>query len=125
MAVKDGKIVGHVLFTPVTIETADGTIPALALAPLAVHPQFQNQGIGSKLVEHGLKICNKSNYGIVIVIGLPGYYKRFGFTSARENELEVEFEVPDEAFYAKEIISGALEGVRGIVCIPEIFFKYM
>ena len=121
IAIKDEKIVGYILFTPITIENKGNSFPALALAPLAVHPEFQNQGIGSLLVNHGLEKCNGLNYGIIIVIGHPNYYPRFGFVPAGSKGLKVPFEVPEEVFLVKENISGALDGVEGTVKYPQAF----
>ncbi|MCD1293721.1 GNAT family N-acetyltransferase [Methanocella sp. CWC-04] len=121
VAIKDGKIVGHILFCPLTIETEKGRVPALTLAPLAVLPEYQGQGIGSGLTMEGLKRCKALGHRIVIVVGHPGYYPRFGFTSARAKGLDVLFPVPDEAFMAIELVPGALDGMKGMVIFPPEF----
>ena len=121
VAVNGEKIVGHILFTPITIETKEKSFLALALAPLAVHPEFQNQGIGSLLVKQGLNACKRLKYGIIIVIGHPKYYPRFGFIPAINKGLKVLFEVREEAFLVKENISGSLNGVEGTVKYPQPF----
>ncbi len=121
VAVKDGKIVGHILFSPVSIETKKGQIPALSLAPMAVLPAFQNQGIGSELVLEGLARCRRLGHKIVVVIGHPDYYPRFGFISARPQGLEVGFPVPDEAFMVHELVPQALEEIQGTVKYPPEF----
>jgi putative acetyltransferase len=117
VAVEDDRIVGHILFSPVTIESSEDSksTEALALAPMAVVPEYQNKGIGTELVKHGLKVCKKLGYTIVIVVGHPEYYPRFGFKPAREYSLEAPFEVPDDAFMALELVPGALKNVRGMV----------
>jgi len=121
VAVNGEKIVGHILFTPITIETKEKSFLALALAPLAVHPEFQNQGIGSLLIKQGLNACERLKYGIIIVIGHPKYYPRFGFIPAINKGLKVPFEVREEAFLVKENISGSLNGVEGTVKYPQPF----
>ncbi|HML05183.1 MAG TPA: N-acetyltransferase [Methanobacterium sp.] len=121
VAVNGEKIVGHILFTPITIETKEKSFLALALAPLAVHPEFQNQGIGSLLIKQGLNACKRLKYGIIIVIGHPKYYPRFGFIPAINKGLKVLFEVREEAFLVKENISGSLNGVEGTVKYPQPF----
>jgi putative acetyltransferase len=116
-----GQVVGHILFSPLVIETKDGAVPALALAVLAVRPEFQNQGIGSELVFGGLERCRALGHRIVVVVGHPKYYPRFGFSPAGARGLEAPFPVPDEAFLALELVPGALHGVAGMVRYPPPF----
>jgi putative acetyltransferase len=118
-AVEEGRVVGHILFSPITIQTRKGLIPALALAPMAVHPEFQNQGIGSKLVREGLDRCRNFCHKIVVVVGHSVFYPRFGFTSARAKGLETPFPVPDEAFMVIELVPGALDGISGMIVYPK------
>ncbi|MEN6442596.1 MAG: N-acetyltransferase [Methanoregula sp.] len=108
-------VIGHILFPPVTIESPDGDVPALALALLSVHPDFQGQGIGSALVEEGLRECRRLGNRICIVVGHPLYYPHFGFMSGREQGISVEFPCPDEALMALSLVPGALDGVGGMV----------
>jgi len=115
VAEADGRVVGHVLYSPVTIETAAGTRTALGLAPLAVVPERQRQGIGTRLVEASLARLRAEEHGAVIVIGHPEYYPRFGFLRAGRWGLTVPFEVPADAFMALELVPGALEGCAGVV----------
>jgi putative acetyltransferase len=121
VAEKDGQVVGHILFSPVHIETAISNRPALALAPIAVLPGYQKQGIGSRLVEEGLRSCRDLGHSIVIVVGEPSFYTRFGFTPARARGLEAPFPVPDDVFRVLEIRDGALKGITGMVCYPPPF----
>jgi putative acetyltransferase len=121
VAVEAGQVVGHILFSPVAIEMKDGSVPALTLAPLAVRPEFQNQGIGSDLVRRGLEECRRLGHRIVIVVGHAEYYPRFGFSLARAHGLEAPFPVPDEAFMVLELVPGALEGAAGTVRYPPAF----
>ena len=121
VAVKSGRAVGHILFSPIIIETHSGAVPALSLAPMAVLPEFQNQGIGSELVRKGLKESKRLEHNIVVVVGHPGYYPRFGFVPARAKGLEVPFKVPDEAFMVLELIPDALDGIKGTIIYPPEF----
>jgi putative acetyltransferase len=121
VAIKEGRVVGHILFSPITIKTERGAVPAVALAPMVVHPEFQNQGIGSKLVRERLEQCRKLGHKMVVVVGHPNYYPRFGFVPARQKGLEAPFPVPDEAFMVKELVPGSLDGVTGIVEYPAEF----
>lgn len=121
VAVKSGRVVGHILFSSIIIETQKGAVPALSLAPMAVLPEFQRQGIGSELVQQGLRESKRLGHNIVVVVGHPGYYPRFEFTSARAKGLEVPFKVPDEAFMVLELIPGALDGIKGTLIYPPEF----
>jgi len=121
VAIEVGELVGHILFSPVEIRSADCLVSAaLGLGPLAVLPEFQGCGIGSKLVETGLAKCKERRYGAVIVLGHSGYYPRFGFRPAAEFGLTCQWEVPEDAFMALELVPGALDEVAGIVYyLPE------
>jgi len=121
VAIEGGQVVGHILFSPMVIETKDGAVPALTLAPLAVRPEFQNQGIGSQLVRRGIERCRTLGHRIVVVVGHPTYYPRFGFSPARARGLEAPFPVPDEAFMVLELAPGALDGVAGMIRFPPPF----
>jgi len=121
VAVEGGKVVGHILFSPMVIETKSGAVPALGLALLAVRPEFQNQGIGSALARDGLERCRNLGHRIVVVVGHPAYYPRFGFSPARAQGLEAPFPVPDEAFLALALVPGGLDGVAGMVRYPPPF----
>ncbi|MBW4681506.1 MAG: N-acetyltransferase [Microcoleus vaginatus WJT46-NPBG5] len=121
VAIKDEKIVGYVLFSDIIIQTEKEDVPALALAPLAVHPEFQNQGIGSQLIQQGLKDCQRLGHKIIVVVGHRHYYTRFGFSPARAKKLEAPFPVPDEAFMVLELAPAALEGITGMVKYPPAF----
>jgi putative acetyltransferase len=121
VAVQKGEVIGHILFSPIVIKSKERVISALALAPMAVHPKFQNKGIGSKLIYRGFEDCRRLGYKIVVVIGHPEYYPRFGFLPARDKGLDVAFPVPDEAFMVLELVPGALDNTRGEIIYPPEF----
>lgn len=121
VALKDGEIVGHILFTKLLIKSNKGDFVALALAPIAVKPDLQRQGIGSGLLAEGLKKCKTMGYKAVIVVGHPGYYPRFGFSPARAKGLELPFPVRDEVFMALELVPGCLDDMKGMVVYPQEF----
>jgi len=115
VAVVDEQVVGHIFFSPVSIESDTGAFTAMGLAPMAVLPEYQNQGIGSRLIREGLKGCQSLGHDIVVVLGHPNYYPRFGFTPASLKGLRSEYDVPDEVFMVAELKSGALGGRAGLV----------
>ena len=107
-------IAGHILFSAVTITGAAPNIRAIGLAPVAVLPESQRKGIGSMLIDEGLARCQRARYDLVVVLGDPGYYGRFGFRSAKQFGLENEYGV-DEEFMVLELTKGALARVSGLV----------
>jgi len=82
---------------------------------MAVLPAYQRRGIGSQLVAAGLTACHHTPYGVVVVLGHPHSYPRFGFTPAKPLGMVWEHDVPEEAFMVKEIQEGALAQIRGVV----------
>lgn len=122
VAVADELPVGHILFSPVTIETravsSDGPgepILGMGLAPMAVLPEHQRAGIGSQLVREGLKRLRAASIPFVIVVGHPEYYPRFGFEPASRYGIQCQWEgVPDQAFMILVFHDTALRGVSGV-----------
>ena len=115
----NGQIVGHVLFSRMTVETAQGSLPAVSLAPVAVLPEQQRHGIGSALIRHGIGALQARGERIVIVLGSATYYPRFGFSAEKARRLQSPF--PPAHFMALELADGALEGVEGSVRYPLAF----
>jgi putative acetyltransferase len=122
VAVEFEQIIGHIFFSPVKIESADDLL-VLGLAPVAVLPDNQRQGIGSLLIQHGLKECARLGFKAIVVLGSPKYYPRFGFTPAKDKGLGCEYPCPDEAFMVLELESGALAGCAGTVKYRSEFNK--
>lgn len=115
----EGRVVGHILFCRISIETEDKSIPAVALAPLAVIPKLQRQGIGGKLIGFGLDWLRRNAERIVIVLGHPQYYPRFGFSSDKVRFLDSPFD--SKALMALELSPNALKNVRGKITYPDAF----
>jgi putative acetyltransferase len=111
----DGQIVGHILFAPVSIAEAMESLRIAGLAPMAVLPSHQRRRIGSLLVKHGLEYCRKAGVQAVVVLGHPEYYPRFGFRPSSAWGLRCEFDAPDEAFMALELIPNVLSGNAGVI----------
>jgi len=105
----DGEVAGHILFSRMWVDAT----PAVALAPMAIAPRHQRHGLGGRLIRDGLAALRARDERIVIVVGHPKYYPRFGFSSAKAALIESPF--PREAFMAVELEPGALDGVRGRV----------
>jgi putative acetyltransferase len=110
----NGRIVGHIFFSPVTLETGERKSIGVGLAPLAVLPEFQNCGVGSLLVNKGLDYCRDGGHSFAVVLGHSHYYPRFGFTAASRFGIASEYEVADENFMAIELRDGALQNKAGM-----------
>ena len=107
-------ILGHILFSPVVVERANGK-RLVGLAPMAVAPDHQKKGIGSRLVREGLARCGAAGVDGVVVLGHAEYYPRFGFVPAAQFGLRCEYDVPVDVFMALELTHDALGGVSGLV----------
>ncbi len=115
VALQDEKIIGHILFSPVTIEDHHGILKGVGLAPMAVLPEFQRQGIGSKLIKSGIEILKTSGCLFVIVLGHPEYYPQFGFEPASHYGIRSQWEgVPDNAFMILWLNKSRINDMSGI-----------
>lgn len=115
VAVSDEKIVGHIFFSPVTIDHEDTRVIGMGLAPMAVLPEFQNQGIGSLLVKEGLRRIKETDCPFIIVVGHINYYPRFGFERGSKYGLKCQWEgVPDEAFMVMVLNESVVAGISGV-----------
>jgi len=120
VAEDEGVVVGHILFTPVEIVSGELLCPSLALAPVAVLPEYQRKGVGSALIRTGFQEAETQGYTSVIVLGHPEYYVRFGFIPAGQFGIEPPLPKWKSAFFAKELVGGALRYVSGTVhYLPE------
>jgi putative acetyltransferase len=119
VAVENGRVLGHVLFSELPIETARGALRAAALAPLAILPECQRRGIGTALARAGLAACRERGVAAVVVLGDPDYYPRFDFSAETARNLRAPFRGP--AFMAVELTPGCLAGVTGTVRYAEAF----
>jgi putative acetyltransferase len=111
----DGRVVGHILFSPVTVPAGERTLQGMGLAPMAVLPEHQRDGVGARLVEEGLARLERAGCPFVIVLGHPGYYPRFGFERASTHGITCQWpEVPDEAFMIRILSPLAMAGAAGV-----------
>jgi putative acetyltransferase len=116
VAASNNQIVGHILFSPATIDIQDRLIEGMGLAPMAVLPEYQNRGIGSELVTEGLRIIKGMKCPFVIVLGHEKYYPRFGFQKASKYGLKSQWDgVPDEAFMVLILNESIMNDVSGVV----------
>ncbi|MEH1816283.1 MAG: N-acetyltransferase [Nostoc sp.] len=115
----ENVVVGHILFSYIDL-VGEETLQVLGLAPLAVRPQFQRQGIGSALIKAGLEIAEAKEETIVIVLGHPHFYTRFGFQPSVVYEIESPFPVPEEFFMVKPL-QNYQKQYKGKVVYPAAF----
>ena len=121
VAVVDGRIVGHVLLSRIAVASKAGDYPALALAPVAVDPDWQSRGAGTALVRAGLERARRLGETLVVVLGHPNYYPRFGFQPAKPLGILPPFTVRDEVFMALSLRPGGELPVPGTVVYPSAF----
>ena len=119
VAVDEGSVIGHILFSELRVEVDGRRVKSAALAPLAVQPDRQRQGLGSKLIETGLGSLRDRGYEAVIVLGHPDCYPRFGFSAALTESLTAPFH--GKAFMGLELVPGSLSGRTGSVQYLEAF----
>ena len=117
----ENKVIGHILFTPVELSGNENKLKIMGLAPMAVLSQYQNKGIGSKLVQAGLERCQSLGYDAVVVLGHPNYYPKFDFVPSVKYGIKSEYDVPDEVFMILELTPLSLKGHKGIIKYHDAF----
>ncbi|WP_195269744.1 N-acetyltransferase [Eubacterium sp. 1001713B170207_170306_E7] len=118
VAEEDGNLVGHVMFTKTIVEQENGCFEALLLAPVSVLRSFRDQGIGASMIRAGQEKARNMGYKAVFLLGDPAYYRRFGFGPTFLYNIRCSLDLPEdhqENIMVCELLSGALEGVSGIV----------
>jgi putative acetyltransferase len=119
----DLRVVGHILFFPLNIISGGKNFEVLSLAPMAFLPEYQQKGIGKKLVIEGLKKSKEMGYKAVVVLGHPTYYPKFGFEPASKWNIKPPIDdVPDEASMATELEEGFLKKKAGVIEYPEEYY---
>ena len=119
----DGEVIGHILYSPVSVDVSPREVRGLGLAPLSVLPSRQKSGVGSALIRESLKECKRLGYDFVVVLGEVDYYPKFGFCKASEHGLGNEYGA-DEAFMVLELTSDSLAKMGGTVRFDNEFAEW-
>ena len=110
VATLEDRVVGHILYSPIIVNEVTGA----ALAPMAVHPEYQRRGIGSRLVETGNRKIQEAGYPFILVVGHADYYPRFGFKPASTRGITCEWDVPDDVFLLLVLDEARMQGISGL-----------
>lgn len=114
VAIVEGRIAGHILYSPVAINSDSKVTVGAGLGPMAVLPELQRQGIGSRLIEAGIQRMREMGTPFVVVLGHPDYYPRFGFQRASKFGIHCEWDVPDEVFMILVNDREKMAGISGL-----------
>lgn len=121
VAVVDDRIVGHLLFSPVKVSSGHDEVMGVGLGPVAVLPEYQRQGIGTKLINEGIGGMREAGSPFIVVLGHAEYYPRFGFVPASRYGVRCQWEVPDDVFMLLPLDSALLPGVAGMAVYRDEF----
>jgi predicted N-acetyltransferase YhbS/RimJ/RimL family protein N-acetyltransferase len=110
-----GEVVGHIAFSPISVDSEAGRVVGVGLAPMAVLPAQQRRGIGARLIEEGLARLRAAGHRFCVVLGHPDYYPRHGFVRADARGLRWEVPGHVDSFFVHELAPGALDGAAGVV----------
>ena len=111
VATGNGQAVGHIMYSPLTVGSK---VNGVALGPMAVLPEHQRQGIGTRLIETGNRKIKDAGYPFIIVVGHANYYPRFGFRPARDYGIKCEWDVPDDVFMMLMLDAAKMKGISGL-----------
>ena len=114
VGVAGNQVVGHTLFSPVLLKSEERTIGGMGLAPMAVLPEYQRQGIGSQLIRTGIARLARRRCPFIVVLGHAEYYPRFGFEPASRYGIRSEWEVPDDAFMILILDQSEMQDISGV-----------
>lgn len=118
----ENTVVAYIMFSYIDLVSKE-KLPVLSLAPMAVHPELQNQGIGSDLLKTGLEIADSRGEALIVVLGYPQLYTPFGFQPSINYQIESPFPVPEDVFMVKTL-SGYQENYKGKVVYPSVFLDF-
>ena len=125
VAIHENRIIGHILYFPITIKTEKKVHSTLSLEPMAVMPDYQKKGVGGALIKAGLEKAKELGFISVVVLGHPEYYPRFGFRKASKWKIKEPFGVPDEVMMAIELQEGSLDCGGGMIDFPKEYYAAM
>lgn len=114
VAVVDDRVVGHILYSPVSLGSGPEEVHGAGLAPMAVLPGYQRTGVGSKLIAEGTKRLRDSGCPFIVVLGHAGYYPRFGFVPANHYGVRCQWETPNEAFMLLPLDASKVSTMQGV-----------
>ncbi len=123
VAVQNNKLIGHILFTKALLTETASSVSIRILAPLAVLPEAQKQGVGARLIEEGLGLLKRSDVELVFVLGHPDYYPRSGFKPAGADGFKAPCPIPDEnagAWMVQELRPGVIGSLKGTVKCSDV-----
>jgi predicted N-acetyltransferase YhbS len=120
VATTNDNVVGYILFTNAQIEHSQRIVSAAILAPLSVHPEYENEGIGGRLIKEGLKRLKGAGVELVFVLGHPSYYPKYGFSAAGIKGFDASYPIPPEnsgAWMVQELHPGVIGHISGkVIC---------
>jgi predicted N-acetyltransferase YhbS len=115
LAERDGEPIGHVLLTKACIRGRDATVETLALAPLSVVPEHQRRGVGRTLTQAAHKQAAALGFESIVLVGIPGYYPRFGYEPLHHYPITLPFSAPTANCMILRLMPQALTAVSGVV----------
>lgn len=114
VALDNNKIIGNIVYSKAKIIGSNGEEhEVLTFGPLSVLPNYQKKGVGSKLINHTMEIALNLGFKAIVIFGDPNYYKRFGFENAEKFNIHTSDGANFDAFMAKELYKGSLDGISG------------
>ena len=114
VAINNNKIIGNIVYVKSKVINNDAEYTVLTFGPISVMPEYQNNGIGSKLIKHTVKLSREMGYKGIIIYGDPEYYKRFGFKESKQYKITNKEKKYPAALLVLELYPNALNGVEGI-----------
>ncbi|MCL2721405.1 MAG: N-acetyltransferase [Treponema sp.] len=114
VAIHEDKIVGNIVYVKSKVKKEEVENSVITFGPVSVLPDYQNKGIGSKLINHTVKLAKETGYNGIIIYGDPVYYKRFGFIESKNFNITNKEKKFPVALLVLELYPGALNGIEGI-----------
>ena len=108
------RVIGHALYSPVSIDSKEATLQGAGLGPMAVLPEFQRRGVGARLITFGIERLKERGIPFIVVVGHPEYYPRLGFRPASGLGIRSEWELPDDVFMVLPLDESKMKGVSGL-----------